>query len=292
MGWRPVSTLAASGGRRRAKIDRSLNNAGTGDRGVDFVVAGFGLGAVLVLIGFAVRDLGPLLHRSGGDESTAAWLAISVVGTALTVAGFAICLVTLIALAAGVADRAGGRAVALTAIVAVLSSVGWSLVAVRRILEGHAAVPNRIPRRSPPDVPLHGFNSPEARSQPALADLDPAPASTRPDAPDMEDAAQHASPASALAPMRDATEPRFQSPLLADVALDSPSAGAGRFRSNVLADLTFASPMAGPDATPSTTPSGHANGRADHTDAGHPSSLRRDRGRASPGAVGAAGSSG
>src|SRR5689334_12069086 len=36
---------------------------------VDFVVAGLGFGALLVVIGFAVRDLGPLIWRPAGNAS-------------------------------------------------------------------------------------------------------------------------------------------------------------------------------------------------------------------------------
>jgi hypothetical protein len=102
---------------------------------VDFVVAGFGLGAVAVLIGFAVMDLGPLLRRSQGKDSPSfvAWIGLCrEIGNALVLGGVAVCLSTLIALAAGLSDANGTRLVLGVGLVALLAAVGLSLHAARK----------------------------------------------------------------------------------------------------------------------------------------------------------------
>jgi hypothetical protein len=102
---------------------------------VDFVVAGFGLGAVAVLIGFAVMDLGPLLRRSQGKDSpsSVAWIGLCrEIGNALVLGGVAVCLSTLVALAAGLSDANGTRLVLGVGLVALLVAVGLSLHAARK----------------------------------------------------------------------------------------------------------------------------------------------------------------
>jgi hypothetical protein len=102
---------------------------------VDFVVAGFGLGAVAVLLGFAIMDLGPLLRRGRSADSTSyqAWIALCrEIGNALVLGGVAVCLSTVAALALGLSDANGTRLVLGVGLVALLGAIAWSANAARK----------------------------------------------------------------------------------------------------------------------------------------------------------------
>jgi hypothetical protein len=114
---------------------------------VDFVVAGFGLGAVMMLIGFAVRDLGPLRYRgSEGDGIVRRqWGHLCrTVGNAIVAGGFAVCLVTLVLLFADADDDFGARMVASVSAIAVIGSGVWTVFAVRRFAEATAGLPSAL----------------------------------------------------------------------------------------------------------------------------------------------------
>jgi len=97
---------------------------------VDFVVAGLGLGALIVVVGFVVRDLGPLVwrfisHRSSDEDNPEQTLwnglcqSISMV---LTIAGAVILLATVVAIALGLSDHLGSRIVIIVSVAAVLAA--------------------------------------------------------------------------------------------------------------------------------------------------------------------------
>lgn len=76
---------------------------------MDFVVAGLGIGALLVVIGFAVRDLGPVIRRGNADGAgsrfgaapdrdrliVTTWVALSAAGGIVLVATFAAILLSV-----------------------------------------------------------------------------------------------------------------------------------------------------------------------------------------------------
>jgi hypothetical protein len=104
---------------------------------VDFVVAGFGVGAILMLLGFAVRDLGPLRYRSVEQLTPVhdEWLAMCrSVGTVLIVGGIVVCLATLVSLLIGVGDKTGSRLVMAIVAIAVIGCGIWSVLSIRRFV--------------------------------------------------------------------------------------------------------------------------------------------------------------
>jgi hypothetical protein len=109
---------------------------------VDFVVLGFGLGALAVLIGLGVRDLGPLRRRVSRRGELAwsevarrvAWgRACRAVGLLATLAGAGVCFVTLVALALGVSDSAGMIIVIVALLVALVLIGAWCILDRRRV---------------------------------------------------------------------------------------------------------------------------------------------------------------
>ena len=97
---------------------------------MDFVVAGLGLGALIVVVGFVVRDLGPLLwrfvsQRSKNDDSPARalWTGLcQSISMVLTVAGVVIRLATVMAVALGLTDHLGSRIVIIVSVAAILAA--------------------------------------------------------------------------------------------------------------------------------------------------------------------------
>lgn len=120
---------------------------------MDFVVAGFGVGAILMLLGFAVRDLGPLRFRSVEQLTPMhdEWLAMCrSVGTVLVIGGLVVCLATLVSLLVGAGDKAGSRSVMAIVAVAVIGCGIWSVLAIRRFV---AMQPEA------PDVPFERYGA-------------------------------------------------------------------------------------------------------------------------------------
>jgi hypothetical protein len=242
---------------------------------VDFVVAGFGLGAVMMLIGFAVRDLGPLRYRRSEDDpaTTWQWSALShTVGRAIVAGGFAVCLVTLVMLVIGAGDDTGARMVASIAAVAVIGSGVWSVFAIRRFTEtvaarsaalgsGRTAVSFGSERRAVQPAPTEWDESaplpPFRKQEPAADDVAPispgaidevqpataeatVPATTPQPAttpPPTPDAALAIDPQPEPRPETSARPPVYASPLLADVDTNAPVDNGTGFRSSLLADL-------------------------------------------------------
>src|SRR5215211_4159925 len=63
--WRCGCSSVSSGAGRWPSMARSGSRRGSP---VDFVVAGMGIGALLVVVGFAVRDLGPHIGGRGAEN--------------------------------------------------------------------------------------------------------------------------------------------------------------------------------------------------------------------------------
>jgi hypothetical protein len=81
---------------------------------VDFVVAGMGIGALLVVVGFAVRDLGPHIGGRGAEGrleqsefATRRDQLIITIWFALSAAGGVILAATIVAIFLGVSDSVG-----------------------------------------------------------------------------------------------------------------------------------------------------------------------------------------
>ncbi len=108
---------------------------------VDFVVLGFGIGALAVLLGLALRNLGPwprrirqgqVLRWSEVTRRLAWGRACRAAGLVLAIAGGFLCFATLAALIARANDRTGALIVLFASALALLASVGWALVYARR----------------------------------------------------------------------------------------------------------------------------------------------------------------
>jgi hypothetical protein len=110
--------------------------------GVDFVVFGFGLGAILMLVGFALRDLGPWLFGSTREESalpefegaktTIRKQTLSSIGNAISVGGAGIAVVTFSALLAKTDDDLGSIVVGMSLVLATVGVAAWTYDVFRR----------------------------------------------------------------------------------------------------------------------------------------------------------------
>ncbi len=107
---------------------------------MDFVVVGFGLGALAVLLGLGLRDLGPWTRRvRQGRVLTWPEIAQRVAwgrrcragGLVVALAGGAIWLATLVALAAGAGDRTGLAMVLATVSLAAGGVFAWAIAYAR-----------------------------------------------------------------------------------------------------------------------------------------------------------------
>jgi hypothetical protein len=114
---------------------------------VDFVVFGCGFGALLMLGGFALRDLGPWLFGKSADEqalpefeeakTTIRKQTLATIGNGLSIAGAGIAVVTFAALLAGADDKMGAMVVGISVILATVGVAAWSYDSYRRY---HAAM--------------------------------------------------------------------------------------------------------------------------------------------------------
>jgi hypothetical protein len=101
---------------------------------VDFVVAGLGIGALMVVIGFVVRDIGPFIGRQygtspagGTSEERARWRALCHgISNALTLGGGVILVATFIAVLLGLSDSIGG----LIVLIASVAGAGFATVSI------------------------------------------------------------------------------------------------------------------------------------------------------------------
>ncbi len=127
---------------------------------VDFVVLGFGLGALVVLLGLALRNLGPWARRIRQGQ-VLPWSEVSrrvtwgracrAAGLVVAIAGGFVFSMTLVALVGRVSDATGALVVLFASAAALLACVGWALVYARRqarlapVLPGMSASPRSVP---------------------------------------------------------------------------------------------------------------------------------------------------
>lgn len=109
---------------------------------MDFVVFGCGFGALLMLLGFALRDLGPWLFGTTpsdealpefeGAKATIRKQTLATIGNGVSVAGAGIAAVTFAALLASADDRMGAMVVGISVILATVGVAAWSYDSYRR----------------------------------------------------------------------------------------------------------------------------------------------------------------
>jgi hypothetical protein len=96
---------------------------------VDFVIAGFGVGAVLLLLGLAARDVGPRLSAKSSaalrDPSTSSpasnpWRLVPLAGPTIMIGGAAVIVATFMGIFFQLGDQTAGRLVFFTSLGAVL----------------------------------------------------------------------------------------------------------------------------------------------------------------------------
>ncbi len=102
---------------------------------MDFVVIGLGIGAFAVLLGLAIRDLGPFVRRIPQDGSMP-WAEVAervawgrrcrAAGLVVAIAGAALCLVTGISLLTRVSDSTGMWIVLAALLLAILAVGAWA----------------------------------------------------------------------------------------------------------------------------------------------------------------------
>lgn len=104
---------------------------------MDFVVVGFGIGAVLVLLGLAARDIGPRLRHIDRLRAVpsdllgrrVAWGRVCRTGgRLLALAGTSLCLLTVGAVVGRLSDRRGSMLVLGGLVVVTIAMVAWSMV--------------------------------------------------------------------------------------------------------------------------------------------------------------------
>lgn len=214
---------------------RDPESGGNRERGVDFVVAGFGLGAVLMLVGFAVRDVGPLRNRSRQDDAVSAWQWSALcrrVGAMIVTGGFAVCLVTLLLLVVDVSDDTGAVLVAMVSAAAVIGSGVGSVLTIRRFAEEQAAWSYRRTGRVARRVAEPEYETdevPEAREETAGV----AAEDVREERPEAV-----VGPVLEEVPGEPSYGRMFASSILADVGTEAAAQNGSGFRSSVLADLS------------------------------------------------------
>lgn len=201
---------------------------------MDFVVAGFGLGAAIILLGFVIRDLGPLCRRSRLAGPVTGhhlnWKGLcQEIGASLIGGGLALCGITLLPLLLGASDAAGARIV-LAASVLLLALVGVrAMQSGRRHRPGASSVPAWTPAPAQPARQQQRDPTAAWPAPPKVAVAQPEPSSQerQPAEPEIREPAEPSS--------RIPIPGRFSSPLLRDIA---PDLDAGeRFRSEILADV-------------------------------------------------------
>ena len=102
---------------------------------MDFVVVGLGIGAFAVLLGLAIRDVGPFFRRIPRDGSMA-WAVVAervawgrrcrAAGLVVALSGAVLCLVTGISLLARVSDPTGMWIVLAALVVALIAIAAWA----------------------------------------------------------------------------------------------------------------------------------------------------------------------
>jgi len=131
---------------------------------VDFVVVGFGFGALSVLLGFLLRDLVPWWFRVSGSRQmpepvvrrrVAHARAGRAGGGVLATAGALLALVTLITLILNASDRTGLEVVFAALAVALLAILAWAFTYVQRFHSRPRSYRAQTPaRRRPGETPV------------------------------------------------------------------------------------------------------------------------------------------
>jgi len=210
---------------------------------VDFVVVGFGLGALAVLLGFALRDVGARWSRvRDGTVLPAGALARRVArgracragGRALAVGGGAACGATLVALLAGVGDRTGATLVLAVLLLAFAALLVWSFAYAhryhprprrRRVPVSATAQGTAATGRATEPVAMAPSDLPATAPVPAVEPLPVSPAATREHDGDVPTAeATDGASASSLSDF--ASSPAVEDPLAAVVPPGEPVDGS------------------------------------------------------------------
>ena len=145
--------------------------------GVDFVVVGFGLGAIMMLVGFALRDLGPWLFGANVSsqslpefemvKTTIRKQTLASIGTGIATAGTGLAIVTLAALLAKTEDELGTIVVGMSLALAAVGVGAWTYDAVRRSRAALVMVTSQersILARLSPERPRPSANANQAAS--------------------------------------------------------------------------------------------------------------------------------
>ncbi len=109
---------------------------------MDFVVFGFGVGALLMLAGFGLRDLGPWLFGTTPDDyalpefedakKTVRKQTLASIGNAISAAGAGVAVVTIAALLGKTTDRIGAIVVGMSLVLAAVGVGAWCYDILRR----------------------------------------------------------------------------------------------------------------------------------------------------------------
>lgn len=124
--------------------------------GVDFVVVGFGFGALSVLLGLLLRDLVPWWFRVAADRPLPETVARRRVahrragragGGSLAIAGAFLGLITLVTLLGNAGDRTGMEVVFAALTVALLALLAWGFTYAQRFHSRPWVHRSTLPRR-------------------------------------------------------------------------------------------------------------------------------------------------
>lgn len=235
---------------------------------MDFVVAGLGIGALLVVIGFAVRDVGPLIGRAAdaSDAEAVAWrrrreALCAGVSNALSAGGGVILIATIGAVLIGVSDSAGTWIVIVASLAGAALAGGMlarTIAAHRTTGEPGRSVTAEVPGRLPVERPARGEDAPATATlqtemtRSAEPTAEPPPGATS-DAPIVADVEERA----VVAPEPELDEPFDPTKLLPEEFGEHPADEAlpffvvGDLRGGRLDDPPAESPdLPQPDALP------------------------------------------
>lgn len=145
---------------------------------MDFVVAGLGIGALMVVIGFVVRDLGPVIGRQNrttpenpaSEQRSQALALLHEIARSMCIGGGVIIVATFVAVVLGLSDSTGTVVV----LVAAVLGIGFAAATiVRSLVGGGGNLPAGRPGLAGRAPALVG------RDRPAAARSEPAPAARR-----------------------------------------------------------------------------------------------------------------
>ncbi|HEV2107165.1 MAG TPA: hypothetical protein VGR16_02790 [Thermomicrobiales bacterium] len=148
---------------------------------MDFVLLGFGIGALLILCGRAVRTYGPRAKRKDPESSVAFPVFVDAVrwgrvcrgsGLVMVCAGAFLCAITVVLLLASASDRLGMVIVALSVLAILLAAGTWAALFAHPEWRRSERVPRWPLPHGVPAEPLpvaHGDEARRLRSEAALA---------------------------------------------------------------------------------------------------------------------------